>query len=147
MSSDFHSRSWSSADTPSSGFSYEYLSPDNFGLPEAYVANGTFAPERQAFKALVLRGNDTLTVSGVNKLVGWAHAGLPIIISGGLPQNLTGYNVSGGTEYVRSALASITKLDNVHTVPYDNLAASLTALGFTPRTSVSADRILSLIHI
>jgi len=73
--------------------------------------------------------------------VEWAHAGLPIIISGGLPQNLTGYNASGGTEYVRFALASITQLDNVHIVPYDNLAASLTALGFSPRTSVSADRI------
>ena len=98
------------------------------------------APERQAFKALVLRANETLTVSGVDKLVEWAHAGLPIIVSGGLPQNLTGYNVSG-TQHVRSALAGIVGLDNVHIVPYDNLAASLAGLGFTPRTAVSAERI------
>ncbi|KAK4539121.1 hypothetical protein LTR36_001465 [Oleoguttula mirabilis] len=128
-------------DLEQAGYSYEYLSPDNFGLPEAYVVNGTLAPERQAFKALVIRSNDTLTVAGVDKLVEWAHAGLPIIVSGGLPQNLTGYNVSGGTEYVRSALAGIVSLDNVHIVPYDNLAASLQALGFTPRTAVSASRI------
>lgn len=116
------------------------MSPDNFELPEAYVANETFAPNRQAFKALILRANDTLTVPGVDKVVGYAHAGLPIIFSGGIPQNLTGYNVSG-TQYVRSALAGLTSLPNVHVVPYDNLAASLQSLGFTPRTAVSASRI------
>ncbi|KAK5129265.1 hypothetical protein LTR08_003644 [Meristemomyces frigidus] len=128
-------------DLEQAGFSYEYLSPDNFDLPEAYVSNGTLAPNRQAFKALVIRANNTLTVSGVNKLVEWAQAGLPIVISGGLPQNLTGYDAGNGTQYARSALASIVDLNNVHSVPYDNLAASLQALGFAPRTAVSADRI------
>lgn len=88
-----------------------------------------------------MRGNDSLTVSGVATLVEWANAGLPIIVSGGFPQNLTGYNASGGTEYVRSALAGIANFENVHVVPYDNLAASLTTLGFIPRTSVNAERI------
>ena len=80
-----------------------------------------------------------LTVPGVQKLVDFANEGLPIVVSGGLPQNLTGYNISG-TEYVRSALAGIVSLRNVHVVPYDNLAASLSALGIKPRTAVSADR-------
>ncbi|CAK4033904.1 Hypothetical predicted protein [Lecanosticta acicola] len=127
-------------DLQDAGYSYEYLSPDNFGLPEAVVQDGIFAPNRQAFKALVLRANDTLTVSGVQYVVDYANAGLPIIFSGGIPQNLTGYNVSSGTEYVRSALASIAGLDNVHVVPYDNLATSLQALGITPRTRTSSAR-------
>ncbi|KAK3647114.1 hypothetical protein LTR56_008282 [Elasticomyces elasticus] len=130
-------------DLQQAGYSYEYLTPDNFDLPEAYIAHGALAPERQAFKALVLRANDTLTVPGVQKLVDFAHAGLTIVISGGLPQNLIGFNVSGGTEYVRSALASIASLDNVHIVPFDNLAVSLANLGITPRTRVSADRVLN----
>lgn len=126
-------------DLQEAGFSYEYLSPDNFDLPEAVVANGSFAPERQAFKAMILRANDTLTVPGVQRLVEYAHQGLPIVFSGGMPQNLTGYN-STGTEFVRSALATIIQLGNVHIVPYDNLAASLMGLGLTPRTKVAADR-------
>lgn len=126
-------------DLQDAGFTYEYLSPDNFDLPKAVLGNGSFAPERQAFKAMIVRANDTLTVPGVQKLVEYAHSGLPIVFSGGVPQNLTGYNTTG-TEYVRSALASITDLDNVHIVPYDNLAASLMSLGITPRTKVSADR-------
>lgn len=93
-------------DLQEAGYSYEYLSPDNFDLPEAIVANGTFAPERQAFKAMILRANDTPTVTGVQKLVDFANEGLPIVFSGGVPQNLTGYNATG-TEFVRSALASI----------------------------------------
>lgn len=122
------------------GFTYEYLSPDNFELEAARVADGTFAPDRQAFKALILRANDSLTVSGVDHLVEYAQAGLPIIFSGGVPRDLIGHNTSG-TEYVQSALTGILQLENVHIVPYDNLATSLKALGIQPRTRVSADRI------
>jgi hypothetical protein len=104
------------------------------------VSDGVFAPTRQAFKALVLRGNDTLTVAGVEKLTQYSHEGLPIIISGGTPYNLSGYNISG-TAYVKSALAALTDLENVHEVPADNLSASLQSLGLIPRTRVDADRI------
>jgi hypothetical protein len=124
-----------------SGWSYEYLSPDNLvAEPEAYVSDGVLAPARQAFKALVLRGNDTLTVAGVEKLTEYAHQGLPIVISGGTPFNLSGYNASGSA-YVKTALAALTELENVHEVPAENLSASLTSLGLAPRTKVDADRI------
>lgn len=123
------------------GWSYEYLSPDNLVTEaEAYVSDGVLAPARQAFKALIIRGNDTLTVAGVQKLTDYAHAGLPIIISGGVPFNLSGYNISG-SEYVKTALDSVTSLENVHQVPADNLSTSLANLGLTPRTNVNADRI------
>ncbi|KAM0722760.1 hypothetical protein Q7P37_002202 [Cladosporium fusiforme] len=123
------------------GWSYEYLSPDNLiSEPEAFVSDGILAPARQAFQALILRGNDTLTVAGVDKLKEYADAGLPIIISGGTPFNLSGYNMSG-SQYVKSALESLTAFENVHEVPAENLSSSLTSLGLTPRTQVSADRI------
>jgi hypothetical protein len=131
---------YESNDLAEAGYSYEYLSPDNFVLPEAYVQDDVLAPDRQAFKAMIVRGNDTLTVMGVQKLVEFAQAGLPIVFSGGVPQNLTGYNTTG-MQYVRSALAGVLDLENVHIVPFDNLASSLSTLGLTPRTSVSADRI------
>jgi len=104
------------------------------------VSDGTLAPARQAFKALVLRGNDTLTVTGVEKLTQYAHQGLPIVISGGTPFNLSGYNASGSA-YVKTALAALVDLENVHEVPAENLSASLRSLGLTPRTRVDADRI------
>lgn len=76
----------------------------------------------------------------MEKLTEYAHQGLPIIISGGTPFNLSGYNASGST-YVKEALAALTELDNVHEVPAENLSASLTSLGLAPRTKVDADRI------
>jgi hypothetical protein len=81
-----------------------------------------------------------LTVAGVEKLTEYAHQGLPIVISGGTPFNLSGYNASGSA-YVKAALADLTELENVHEVPTDNLSASLTSLGLAPRTKVDADRI------
>ena len=81
-----------------------------------------------------------MTVAGVEKLREYAHHGLPIIISGGTPFNLSGYNASGSV-YVKEALAALTELENVHEVPADNLSTSLTSLGLAPRTKVDADRI------
>lgn len=120
------------------GFTYEYLSPDNFDLSGAYVANGAFAPDRQAFKALIVRGNASLTLSGVSHLVDYAHDGLPLVFSGGLPTKVIGYNQTGG-ENLTATLETLTELENVHIVPYEGLAASLSSLGITPRTSVSAN--------
>lgn len=123
------------------GYTYEYLSPDNFMRPEAYVQDGVLAPDRQAFNAMIVRANDSLTVSGVERLVEFANAGLPMVFSGGIPQNLLGYYESG-TTYVRQALAGLVGMKNVHIVPYDNLGVSLANLGIVPKTTVSADRLL-----
>ncbi|OJZ80886.1 hypothetical protein ASPFODRAFT_37812 [Aspergillus luchuensis CBS 106.47] len=130
---------YSPVDLQSTGYTYEYLSPDNFALPGAFVYNGTFAPNQQAFKALVVRANETLTASGVAKLLEYAYSKLPIIFSGGLPSNFSGYNPKAARQAV-STIKSLTSLDNVHTVPYENLAATLKSLNILPRTSVSADR-------
>lgn len=122
------------------GYTYEYISPDNFVLPEAYVKDGIFAPDRQEFKALIVRANDSMTVDGVTKLAEYAHRGLPILFSGGLPSYLVSYNVSGAA-YMNKTLASLTSLENVHIVPYDHLAGSVASIGILPKTRVSADRI------
>lgn len=117
------------------GYTYEYLSPDNFGLAEAYVDNGVFAPNRQAFKALVVRANDTLTLSGVQKLAEYANQGLPIILSGGIPTTVFGHNQTGN-ENLTATIDGLTQLENVHIVPYDGLASSLASINILPRASI-----------
>ena len=87
-------------------------SPDDFSLPDAYVQNGILAPQQQAFKALIVRGNDSLTATGVSKLAVWAKQGLPIIFSGGVPTAVSG-TVSASTQQVmNSTLAQLSKLSN-----------------------------------
>ncbi|KAJ5930057.1 secreted protein [Penicillium verhagenii] len=125
-------------DLQDAGYTYEYLSPDNFALPEAYVSGATFAPNRQAFKALVVRSNETLTTLGVDKLVQYANAGLPIIFPGGLPSNFSGYNPTAAAKAIRS-LNGIKALKNVHLVKSDGLAETLESLNIFPRSSISSN--------
>jgi hypothetical protein len=126
-------------DLQAAGYTYEYLSPDNLAnLSNAYVANGTPAPEVQAFKALVLRANESLTVEGVSKLTEFAHAGLPILFAGGVPTYFISYNTTSA-QSANSTMTSLLALINVHIVPSTNLASSLEFLGIYPRAHVSAN--------
>jgi hypothetical protein len=118
------------------GFSYEYLSPDNFALPEAYVLDGVLAPQRQRFKAMVVGVNEILTGLGVVKLAEYAIAGLPIIFYGGLPSKFQGYHQDGYAS-ANATISRLTLLKNVYVIPSDvGLADALAKIKVTPRTAV-----------
>ena len=120
------------------GFSYQYLSPDNFDLSLAQVRNKILAPEAQGFRAMVVRANDSLTVSGATKLAEFAHAGLPIVFSGGIPQSYLGTNQESALVKAQTSLNQTVSLSNVHvTDTYDGLASTLAAIGINPTTSIS----------
>lgn len=120
------------------GYSYEYISPENFNLPEAYVKDAVFAPDRQAFKAMIVRANDSMTAEGVLKLAHYAQAGLPLIFLGGLPTSLLTY-VSTDKDLVSNVLGSIESLPNVHVVAADQLVSTIESIGITPFTKVFAN--------
>ncbi|KAM0542093.1 hypothetical protein ACHAPJ_012956 [Fusarium lateritium] len=129
---------YSPNDLSVAGYTYSYLSPDNFALEAARVVDGTLAPDAQAFRTLVIRGNDTLTVSGVKALATYARASLPIIVSGGTPETYNTQNVSQVAE-AEEIFQSILDLPNVHQVPYEALASSISSIGVSPRTKVRAN--------
>lgn len=120
------------------GYSYEYINPDNFDLPAAYVEKGVLAPERQAYKALVVRASDSMTVPGIKKIAKFARKGLPIILAGGSPSYLTPFDKKGA-EYVKKTLDEIRKLKNVHDVSSESVAETVSSLGIKPLTSVKAN--------
>ncbi|KAL9109497.1 MAG: hypothetical protein Q9227_005832 [Pyrenula ochraceoflavens] len=122
------------------GFSYEYLSPDNFNLPTAGVENGILAPDAQGFKALVVRANDSLTIEGVTKLGEFANAGLPIIFSGGVPSFYLGTNSAAELQNANQTLGRLSLLPNVHVTPsYAGLADTIVSLGIVPLTKLSSN--------
>ncbi|KAL4870900.1 hypothetical protein BDV12DRAFT_207278 [Aspergillus spectabilis] len=125
-------------DLTEAGNTHEYLSPANFVLDKAVVRNKLFAPDAQAAKALIIRGNDTLTPEGVQYLATYAAAGLPIVFSGDLPSKYA----SGNAALVSKAKATLQGLldySNVCQVPVHELAASLKAIGITPRVQVQSN--------
>lgn len=81
-----------------------------------------------------------MTVPGVERIADIAHCGFPVIFSGGLPSYLASYNASGSA-YINSTLKSLTRLSNVHVVPYDKLAATISSLNIRAATIVNADNI------
>lgn len=125
-------------DLREAGYTYQYLSPDNFALSTAFVQNETFAPDAQAFKAIVVRANDSMTNDGIRKLISFASHGFPIILSGGVPSHVSPANTVDNFD-CQSALEELCVMDSVHIVSYDNLAQSLVALDIHPRIEVDAN--------
>ena len=111
--------------------------PENLEEPKAVVQHKILAPERQAFKALIIRANDSMTVPGVERIADIARAGFPVIFSGGIPSYLASYNTSGSA-YINATLHLLTSLSNVHVVPYKGLVATISSLGIQPATVVKA---------
>ncbi|KAI1609048.1 hypothetical protein EDD36DRAFT_499381 [Exophiala viscosa] len=135
-------------DLEAAGYTYEYLSPDNLDLPAARVEDGILAPDAQAFKAMVVRANDSLTLQGASRLVAFAQAGLPLVFSGGIPTSFLGTitNVSA-LSTVNASLNALPSLGNVHvTSSYDGLADTLASLDIVPATKVSANGTWFTLH-
>ena len=129
---------YGSNDLQEAGFTYHYLSPRNFELPNAYVLDGVLDSKGQSFKALVVQGNASMTVLGAQKISEYAHSGLPVIFSGGIPSNISGFEPSASGN-ISATFEDILPLPNVHQVGFNELAQAMESLGITPRASVSAN--------
>ncbi|KAE8137002.1 hypothetical protein BDV38DRAFT_293566 [Aspergillus pseudotamarii] len=125
-------------DLVNEGWSWAYLSPDNFALPAATVRNGTLGPDGPRFKALVITSNSTMTLSGLHKIQEYAILGLPIIMSGGLPGIFPSANESVSAT-IEAGLAHLSTSPNVHLVRTGGVADKLSALGLSPHIQVQTD--------
>ncbi|PYH75426.1 hypothetical protein BO82DRAFT_410522 [Aspergillus uvarum CBS 121591] len=128
---------YNQTDLIGNGYTYVYLSPENFALPQAYVKNGSLTPDGPEFRAMVVPGSSNLTLGAISYIKDYARAGLPVILSGGLP-NI--YFTEDGTETTaRAELASLQTTQNVYPVAAGQAASKLSALGISPRVKVQAD--------
>lgn len=132
-------RTYEPTDLEEAGYSYEYLSPDNLDLPAAKVVDGVLAPDAQAFKVLVLRQNDSLTLDGVSKLVEFAKAGLPIVFAGGKPSTLVGTAAPTVQRQVLRDIDTISRLPNVHVTNSYLVASAIASLKIQPLTKISTN--------
>ncbi|KAF2177633.1 hypothetical protein K469DRAFT_644095 [Zopfia rhizophila CBS 207.26] len=132
-------RTYEPTDLEEKGYSYEYLSPDNFKLPSAKVVNGILAPDAQAFKALIVRANDSLTPDGVGKIDEFADAGLPIIFAGGIPSTIVGTIAPTALQQMQRVLNATVRLPNVHVTSSYLVAETIASLGIQPLTKISTN--------
>lgn len=114
------------------GYTYSYLSPDNFGLSQAHVQDDILAPEGPAYRAVVINSTSQLTVSAVDHIRRYAQMGLPVILNGADP----GYYLSGnGSDLgaIEEAISKLKQTESVHIVKTGQVAAKLQSLKIHPR--------------
>ncbi|KAF4920545.1 hypothetical protein CGCVW01_v006823 [Colletotrichum viniferum] len=122
------------------GWSYNYLSPDNFALPQAYVRDNLLAPEDARYQALVVVGSQNLTSSGLLKLTEFAEAGLPIIIAGGSPGEYPTENKASNVGFsFDTSLQQLLNISSVYQVAEGEIAEKLEGLGLKPRVGVKTN--------
>ncbi|KAJ7043338.1 hypothetical protein C8F04DRAFT_1074442 [Mycena alexandri] len=127
------------------GYSYEYVSPENLKLPGVSVANKRLAFGGPAFggpayKAFVLNHASNITVDASQRLLQYAQAGLPIVISGAVPSDIPGFEINGTQQaQVQGLMKQLTGLKNVLIVDGEaQVPGALASLGVLPAASVSA---------
>lgn len=118
------------------GYSYDYLSPDNFALPNAVVTNRILAETGPAYRALVIRGTDTLTLAGAKAVAAYANNGLTVIISGGIPTKIA---APTGLPAAQKKLQSILSLSNVYQVASGPLESAISNAGIMLLTTINAN--------
>ncbi|GKT63413.1 secreted protein [Colletotrichum tofieldiae] len=118
-------------DLTQGGWSYNYLSPDNFNQPEVSINKSILAPSGPAYKAMVILATHNVTLEAVEKLQSFAQQGLPIIVAGGTPGYYPTSNASTKAA-VESAVSKLLLSNNVHQVASGGVAEKLMSLGLRP---------------
>ncbi|KAL0569874.1 hypothetical protein V5O48_012093 [Marasmius crinis-equi] len=121
------------------GYTYEYVSPENFKLPGVSVSNNRLAPDGPAYKAFVLSRIQNITVDAVQSLINFTNDGLPIVFVGALPNGIPGFDPDGSQDArVQSLLTQLTALPKVALVDSeDDLPGALASFDVTPATSTT----------
>lgn len=123
----------------SQGFTYEYLSPANFGSKTFKVTNKILDSPGAGYRALILNQQQFITVEASQKLVELADAGLPVIVVGDLPAMTIG---TKGQDAVSKNISKLkgSKYSNIAFIKSaDDLLNALGKLSVKPRVMTSSD--------
>jgi hypothetical protein len=119
------------------GWMHETISESLLDLPNATVRDKVFAPDGPGFKALVLEGDVAfsrsilLRVASAQKLLGWAKAGLPIVIVGNWSSpSVPGVAKAGENETLKALVTQLLAEPTVRNpLTKDLIPAALAELG------------------
>ncbi|KAK7033504.1 hypothetical protein VNI00_012725 [Paramarasmius palmivorus] len=120
------------------GYTYEYVSPENFKLPGVFVTNGRLALAGPAYKALVLSRIQNITIDAAQSLLDFANDGLPIIIAGGVPNGIPGFDTDGSkSDRVNALMEQLTASPTVKIVANEAaVSGALSSLEVIPAASL-----------
>lgn len=121
------------------GYNWGYLSDSD--LATQSVVDGVLAADGPRYRALVLNGQETLSLATADRLLEYARAGLPILVSGTAPSRAV--STPGARSQDAELAAKMNELlafDNVsQTAESSTLAQELAASGVRPAAEISGD--------
>lgn len=113
------------------GWSFNYLSPENFVLPSAKVVDATLSVEGPSWKAFILESSQNLTAAAIQHLKRFAEDGLPVIVAGGQPKSFP-FGKDSDQDAFDQEFSSLLETDNVHSVDLGKVSQKLQQLGIEP---------------
>ena len=120
------------------GYTYDYLSPQNLLLPQATVRNGVLAADGPSYKALIFSGQDIITIEAAQAVLGFAQAGLPIIVVGDASALPDQTYPSADVGQLTNITAQIAQSSAVHFVTsIDEISGVLSELTITPQAGLN----------
>ncbi|KAG5793102.1 hypothetical protein H9Q69_007840 [Fusarium xylarioides] len=130
---------YNGTDLRANDFTYEYLSPANFGSKAFMVSNKVLDPAGAGYRALILDQQQFITAGASQKLVELADADLPIVVIGSLPSTTIG---SKGQDVVTKNISKLKafKYSNIAFIKSaDDLLKTLDKLSVKPRVTTGSD--------
>ena len=132
------------------GYTYNYLSPGTFKLPNAKVVNGVLNPEYAGYKALIIKDVQAMPLAYAQSILQFAKDGLPIILVGLTPD--TGTSTNADWSYLTNSDAAVKAVfTELKTMPKVKVAGSetdilnaLTELGIKPNASYPSNNLSSV---
>ncbi|MFD7812874.1 glycosyl hydrolase [Streptomyces sp. NPDC059785] len=146
---------WSDPKLSRAGYTRDYVNPTLLDEPNATVRNKRLAADGPDYKALILdstqlptaaASRDSIPADTAKKILGYARAGLPVIIVGAAPSTSPGIDTKADSG-VRSAMAALLKQRSVHVVASEaDVPALLKKLGIKPSAEPATDSPLLSVH-
>ena len=128
------------------GFSYNVLDEHMLQLPAATVRGGVLAPDGPAYRAVVVSQAARLSVAAVQALIGYARAGLPVVLYKCAITRVFGTSKADNSDQeLASQLAILAGLPGVSTAATEaQVLSGLAAAGITPAASYAAPGLLAI---
>lgn len=120
------------------GYTYDYLSPQNLLLPQATVQDGVLAADGPSYKALIFSGQEIITLEAAQAVLGFAQAGLPIIVVGDASALPSQTYPSTDVDQLANITAQIAQSQAVHFVAsIDDISGVLSDVSITPKAGLN----------
>lgn len=146
-SQGFKYRAWGDPKLWEAGYTRDYLNPTMLELPNATVTGKRLAANGPAYKALILDSEQgppsdpvktSMPVEVARKVLGFARAGLPVIVVGAPPDRTPG-NTPEADPTLRGVIAELLRERSVAQVAHESdVPGKLRSLGIRPAAEPGA---------